>query len=111
MFGDAGYLTTHLIIIVPDVLALTPEGYVPDLVVSVDEEPEGEEDHQCDPQPSLPWLTHVCQLLEVGVAAETVHEEDILPAAEIVNDIIKRLSELSLQMLLRGAGEEAEVPC
>lgn len=69
MFGDAGYLTTHLIIIVPHVLALTPEGYVSDLVVSVHEESDGEKDHQGDPQPSLTRLTHIGQLPEVWVAA------------------------------------------
>ena len=89
MFGDAGYLTTHLIIIVPHVLALTPEGYVSNLVVSVHEEPDGEEDHQCDPQPSLPWLTHESELLQVGVAAEAMYEEDVLTPTEIGDDLIQ----------------------
>ena len=110
MFGDAGDLVPHLIIIVPDVLALTPEGYVSDLVVGVDEQPDGEEDHQGDAEPPLPRLTHESELLQVGVAAETMYEEDVLAATEIGDDLIKCRRQLPLQVLLRGAEEEAEVP-
>ena len=109
MFGDAGDLVPHLIIIVPDVLALTPEGYVSDLVVGVDEQPDGEEDHQGDAEPPLARLAYESKLLQVGVAAEAMYEEDVLAPIEIGDDLIQRRRQLPLQVLLRGTKKEAEV--